>query len=132
MAFSNLFVGELLRQELANDLDLLALLLCELGAAGVGIDLLRLLALLNHLGEQLEQLRVGRLRLAGSTRGDVAILYRRAHEPERRDAALVLRLGAVLQGSGRWSRAWISGQTFLEGSVQGNGGKEWRQGISLV
>src|SRR4029079_1369821 len=79
---------------------LLALLLGEIGAAGIGVDLLGLLALLDHLGEQLEQLGIGRLRLADRARSDVAILDRGAHQPERRDASLVLRFGGVLQSSG--------------------------------
>ena len=70
-------------------------LLGEFGAAGIGIDLLGFLALLDHLGEQLEQLGVGRLALAGGARGDVAILDGGADQPERRDAALVLRLGRM-------------------------------------
>ena len=72
----------------------------ELGAAGVAVDLLRLLPLLDHLGEKLEQFRVGRLTLAEASRGDVAILDGGGDEAQRRDAALVLRLGREFQCGG--------------------------------
>ena len=72
----------------------------ELGAPGVAVDLLRLFPLLDHLGEQLEQLGVGRLALACSSRGDVAILDGGRDEPQRRDAALVLRLGRKFECGG--------------------------------
>ena len=60
------------------------------------VDLLGLFPLLDHLGEQLEQLGVGRLALARSSRGDVAILDGGRDQAQRRDAALVLRLGREL------------------------------------
>ena len=91
---------ELHGEQLADDSDLLALLLGKLGAPRFGIDLLGLLALLDHLGEKIEHLGVGGLALAGRARGDVAVLYSRADQPERRHAALVLRPGGMLQGGG--------------------------------
>ena len=90
-------------KELADDLDLFALLRGKLGAAGIGVDLLRLLALLDHLGEQLEQSASVACSLpavrAAISRSLMAALTMRSVETRRLACALVAACKAAVMVS---------------------------------
>ena len=58
IAWRGLDVGHLLRQIGGDDLDLLALLRGEFGAAGLFVDVERFLALLDHLAHDVEDIGV--------------------------------------------------------------------------
>ena len=74
MAAATCGLVHLLGHEAHDDGDLLALLVGELGAGIVLVDLQALLALLHHLLQQAEDLVVGQRLLAGAARLDVAVL----------------------------------------------------------
>ena len=85
-----------LRQEAGDDRDLAALLVGELLAAALLVEVDRFLALLDHLLHQREQRAVVERLLAGAARLDVGVLDRGIDQPQRREPQLVLRLHRVL------------------------------------
>ena len=92
----HLVVGHLLRQIRRDHRDLLALLRCKLGAAALFVELDRLLALLDHLLEDAEQIGVRQRRLAVAARLDVGVLDGRVDHAQRGQLALVLGLHGLL------------------------------------
>ena len=96
---AGLVVGHLLRQIGRDDLDLLALLAGELGAAALVVELDQFLALLDHL---LQQRRAASASVSGAlalpARLDIGVLDGGIDQPQRRDAALVLRLSSHPSG----------------------------------
>ena len=88
----------MLRQETADDRDLATLLLGELGAAALVVKLNRLLALLDELLQQAQDVGIGERIPASAARLDVGVLDRRIDEPQGREAQLVLRFHGRLHG----------------------------------
>jgi TerC family integral membrane protein len=79
-------------QELADDLDLAKFLGFELWPCAFLVEPGALLALLDHLLQQVGDFRIVRPLLALAAIGDIAILYRSVDQPQRRNAQLVLLL----------------------------------------
>ncbi|MNV67691.1 hypothetical protein D3C71_1605000 [compost metagenome] len=79
--FLDLILWQLSRQELVDDDDFLALLLGKLRPAALIVHAGGFLALLDHLGEDLQDLVVANRILAQATVGDVTILDRSLDQP---------------------------------------------------
>src|SRR5262249_6434064 len=92
-------IRHLAREKRPDDLDLAALLAGELVAAGLVVDLRRLLALLDQLLQQREEVVVGERSLLAGVRLDIGVLDRSIHQPQRRYAALVAGFHGALEGS---------------------------------
>ena len=91
-------LAHLLGQVGLDDLDLAALLLRELVAAAFDVDVDRLLALLDHLLQEPQQLLVGERGLAGALGLDVGVLDRGIDQAQRGQRELVLRPHRRLHG----------------------------------
>ena len=94
----HLVVRHLLRQVTGDDRDLLLLLLHEIGAAALLVELDRFLALLDHLLQQAEHLGIAERLLALPARLDIGILERRIDHAQRGNRPLVLGLHRFRQG----------------------------------
>ena len=84
-----------LRHVRGDDLDLLALLRGEVGAAGLLVDVEQFLALLDHLAHDVEDFGVGERHALGGA--GFALQNLGIDQPQRRDAALVAGLHGVLE-----------------------------------
>src|SRR5262249_26094257 len=91
-------LAELLRQEGLDDGDFLAFLRGKLRPVALVVEARRLLALLDHLGEQLGKRTVAYRASPLSALGDVAVLDRGLDHAERADAARILGKHRLLQG----------------------------------
>ena len=91
------FLRQRLRQEFADDLDFLVFLRLEFGAPCLAIEPRAFLALLDHLGQDIEDFLLVRPVLALAAQRDVPVGDRRVDQPQRRNPASFLTLERRLQ-----------------------------------
>ena len=101
----DLVIAQLLRLEGADDLDLVALLRGKLRPVAVVEGLGQFLALLHHLGEDLQHVVVAGRVLADAAIGDVAVLDRRLDHAAASARAACRRPSVRSSMLRRWSRA---------------------------
>ena len=104
-------VGHLLRQVGGDDLDLLALLVGEVGAAGLLVDVERFLALLDHLAHDVENFGVAQRDRSAPlvSRCRIAALISRSVETRRAWPAFIASFKALLISSRNTAKASRNG-----------------------
>lgn len=100
--FPHLLLRDLLRHERLDDLDFLEFLRSKLRTIVVRVNLGGLVALLDHLHQDLHDFVVGHRILAGAAMGDIAVLDRRLDQTHGRGPAHILGLQRLFQRIGEY------------------------------